>query len=156
MFPGKKQIDKRQTRLKDKDRNIHSDEVGDYINDFFLNVGNKPDRLELREGNQQNHETGLETEYNDQLLQLEPVTQVEVYNLTYRLNIRKSSGLDNINAKVVKDGLITLNEQFTHIINSSLSQQTFPSEWKKAKVVPIPKHGDPMYVGNNLALAHSR
>ena len=47
----------------------------------------------------------------------------------------------------MKDSLIALNDQLTYILNSSLMSK-FPSEWKNAKVILIPKSGDLMNVSN--------
>ena len=148
VFPSSKQKDTRQIRLKEKGEQIHPDKVADYINQFFLNVGNKPagapDPL-VTTAPQALNQVNLN---NEQQFELTPVTETEVFRLTDRLNPRKSSGLANIKAKVLKDSLLALNEQFTHIINTSLSELIFPAKWKNARVVPIPKSGDLTQVGN--------
>ena len=82
------------------------------------------------------------------LLNLDQVTQTEVFKLSEQLNVNKLSGIDTINAQVIKDSLLTLNGQFTDMINTSISTSTFPNDRKKAEVVPIPKGGTPTDVGN--------
>ena len=43
---------------------------------------------------------------------------------------------------ILKNSLLALNEQFTHLINMSIQNQKIPTVWKTAKVIPIPKTGD--------------
>ena len=43
---------------------------------------------------------------------------------------------------ILKNSLLVLNEQFSHLINTSIQNQRVPTGWKKAKVIPIPKSGD--------------
>ena len=43
---------------------------------------------------------------------------------------------------------MAVNEEFTHLINTSITQGVFPTDWKKASVIPIPKAGDQSEVGN--------
>ena len=85
--------------------------------------------------------------------QLDQVTQTEVFKLSEQLNVNKSSGISNINAQVIKDSLIALNEQFTNLVNTSLNTGKFPDDWKKAKIVPIPKGGDSTEVGNHRSIS---
>ena len=156
VFPSKKHKDTKPIRLKHQHEQIDPDTVADYINQFFLNVGNKPVtdlHLDLNNNNNTtltSQSQSLETSQIqiEQLFSLEPVTCAEIFRLTDRLNPRKSSGLNNISTKVLRDGLLALNNQFTHIINTSISKQTFPAEWKNAKVIPIPKTGDLTQVSN--------
>ena len=58
------------------------------------------------------------------------------------MNITKSSAIDNLSSRILKVDFTCLIDQFTHLLNASLSQGTFPSEWKNAIVIPVPKEGD--------------
>ena len=51
----------------------------------------------------------------------------------------KSCGSDNIDSYVIKLAKYELVPVITHIINLSISQQSFPALWKCAKVVPLHK-----------------
>lgn len=48
-------------------------------------------------------------------------------------------GLDGINAKFIKLSLPVILPYITHIFNTILTTSVFPTEWKKAKIVPVPK-----------------
>ena len=60
----------------------------------------------------------------------------------------KSSGFSDINAAVLKEIFKVLIPELTNIFNRSITSLIFPSSWKKATVIPIPKKGDKKKVGN--------
>ena len=53
------------------------------------------------------------------------------------LDICKSSGVDDISAKLIKNAGSEIVNTITELINMSLSNGTFPDEWKHAKVFPL-------------------
>ena len=58
------------------------------------------------------------------------------------LSNSSSFGLDQIDTytiKLVKNDLVPA---LTHIVNLSLSSKTFPSSWKKSKIIPLHKKED--------------
>jgi hypothetical protein len=59
----------------------------------------------------------------------------------YILNLpnKKSSGPDEISNRILKLSLPYTVEAITYIFNLCISQNTFPLELKKAKVIPLPK-----------------
>ena len=50
-----------------------------------------------------------------------------------------ATGIDGISIQVLKIGLHFLIYPITHIINHSIKHSTFPSLWKLAEVIPVPK-----------------
>ena len=64
------------------------------------------------------------------------------------MNVKKSSGIDNISTGVLKDFLIGRKDEFLHILNLSISGGIFPTKWKEAKIAPIPKVSNPAEVGD--------
>ena len=54
-----------------------------------------------------------------------------------------SAGYDNISVQHVKSVYENLTSPLIHIINSSISENLFPIQWKKVKIRPIPKSDDP-------------
>ena len=69
----------------------------------------------------------------------ETVKFQQVFNQLKSLKKKKSTGLDNIPAYVLKDCASVITEPLTHIINSSLITGVFPTDWKLSKLIPIPK-----------------
>ena len=150
ILPTEGKDSRRQIKLKENGREVPYDKTAQYINGFFINVG-KPKRTNVTDINQHVYMTdnpNPTVNDPDPDFNFDPVTQAEVYNLTSKLNTRKSSGLTHMSPKVIKDSLLALNEQLTHIINTSLETSLFPNKWKEANVVPIPKAGDLSEVSN--------
>ena len=58
-----------------------------------------------------------------------------------KLKRRKATGLDDIPAFILKDCGHVLKLPLTHIINLSLTTATFPTDWRKSKLVPVYKSG---------------
>ena len=66
----------------------------------------------------------------------------ELIKLLREIDITKSSAIDNISSRVLKDALIILIDQFKYILNLSFTSGIFPSSWKIAQITPLPKEGD--------------
>ena len=62
--------------------------------------------------------------------------------LIHDIDITKSSAIENVSSKVLKDALICLIDQFKFILNLSFNTGMFPNSWKIAKITPLPKEGD--------------
>ena len=58
-----------------------------------------------------------------------------------KIKTSKSTDLDNIPARLLKDGAIVISKPLTVLINRSLVEGAIPSEWKHATVTPIHKSG---------------
>ena len=72
----------------------------------------------------------------------------EVIKLCRDIEPLKSSGMDEISAKICKDAFLVLSDQLVHMFNASLHTGIYPDEWKVAKVIPLFKGGDREFVGN--------
>ena len=69
------------------------------------------------------------------------------------ISLNKSPGYDKIPIRVFKDCLPSILPAFTELINTSLLNDTFPSAWKIAEVVPIPKNFDYELPNNNRPIS---
>lgn len=58
------------------------------------------------------------------------------------IKIYKASALDKLPSRLVKDAFMTLCRKLQFLFNLSLSTGIFPSDWKKANVILIPKDSD--------------
>ena len=65
----------------------------------------------------------------------------DIEKLVQSINPDKSSGLDGISARVLKDAFACLIPHLCDMFNKSIRQGIFPEAWAKATVVPIPKTG---------------
>ncbi len=64
------------------------------------------------------------------------------------LKANKSCGTDNITPRMLKSMANSVSLPLANIFNHSLSTGEFPSEWKRARVVPVPKGGNAKLLSN--------
>ena len=74
---------------------------------------------------------------------LNMVDEVTVYNLIMRIKSR-AVGCDRVSMQMLKLLLPQALPYVTHIINSCIECEFFPSEWKDATVLPLPKVENPV------------
>ena len=79
---------------------------------------------------------------------LHTVNEDFVFKELSHLNPSKSTGLDNIHARFLKNAAIFLKIPITYIINMSIVENKVPEELKSARVVPLYKRGEKSQVGN--------
>ena len=72
---------------------------------------------------------------------VELLNNQDVIKHVKEINIYKSSGLPNINSRLLKDGVMALIDQFTFVLNLSLKTGIVPDTWKLGTITPIPKSG---------------
>ena len=68
-----------------------------------------------------------------------PIAVHEVGKHISLLNNKKSTGPDEISSYILKLSLPYIVEPITYIYNLCIAQNIFPSSFKKAKVIPLPK-----------------
>ena len=79
---------------------------------------------------------------------LSPVSRRFVHNQLATLKADKSTGLDGISPRLLRDGAAVLADPITHIINLSLSSEIVPTGFKHARVRPLYKKGSRQDPGN--------
>ena len=67
------------------------------------------------------------------------ITEDEVLEFLLSLDTTKSNGPDGISATMLKATATNIAPGITNLMNQSISSAKFPSAWKSASVVPIPK-----------------
>ena len=77
----------------------------------------------------------------------------EVAQIVRSMPGNKSSGIDNIPVRVIKDSLPATLPVITSIINASFKQGNFPRSWKLAVVSPILKDGNHEEPNNNRPIS---
>ena len=80
---------------------------------------------------------------NEDRFCLRNVTYNEVYSTLKSLRNGTSTGVDNIPIKYVKLAINEICSPLTHIINSFISNDKYPTTWKQSRVCPIPKIPNP-------------
>ena len=76
------------------------------------------------------------------------VSEDFVHKELTKLNINKSTGIDGIKSKFLKDGADVITTSITHIINLSIETGVVPDELKSAVVKPLFKKGSRLEAGN--------
>ena len=70
------------------------------------------------------------------------VKQSQIYEKLKNLNVRKSTGFDQIPPKLVKLGAEQLSGSLTYMVNECIRTSSFPDLLKRAEVTPIYKKDD--------------
>ena len=79
---------------------------------------------------------------------LAKVDEEKVLTMLQKINTSKSTGLDNLPAKFLKDAAPIISKPLTHIINMSTECGDIPCDMKSARVVPIHKKNSKTEAGN--------
>ena len=80
--------------------------------------------------------------------ELSPVRTRFVFEQLSGLKLGKSTGLDGISARFLRDGAEVLATPLCHIVNLSLTSEVVPSGMKDARVTPLFKKGSRLDCGN--------
>ena len=120
---------------------VPREQTATYINNFFSTIGpNLAKKFKdpwIYEGSE-----------NEATLDNMSTTIDEVIKLCKEIDVNKSSAMENLPSKVIKDAFLAIPEIITKLMNLSLSSGSFPFSWKIANIIPIPKNGDSSDVNN--------
>ena len=120
---------------------IASEDTANYINTYFATIGDK-----LAE---KMNAPWIPTQpVIDSNFDFRPATIEELLPLLKKINVNKTSGVENVSTKVLKDALLALPLHFLFIVNLVLATSVFPDQWKIALVSPLRKGGDSSDVNN--------
>lgn len=79
---------------------------------------------------------------NNNTLVLQPLSEDFIYKELRNLNIDKSTGLDDIPARFLKNDAFYIKEPIMSIINKSVATGIVPEDFKKGRVKPLFKKGN--------------
>ena len=131
--------------------------VANEFNQFFSNVGqnaNKSIQSLIFKANDFNPTEFVPLNHPiSEQFHFRTVTANEVQAILMSIPFNKSPGHDKIPIKVYKDCLSSILPSITDLINTSLSSSVFPTAWKIAEVVPIPKTDDYELANNNRPIS---
>ena len=158
VIPSDKQQIRQDILLKDNGRKLGKGEVADFINNYFINVGNmvQPEAgvaVDVNDDSPSGDDSCGDLKDHDydncpKFQNFIKLRELDVYRVIKDINISKSSGLENVSSFIVKEAFLAILPEITHMFNLSLDTSLFPTEWKKALIVPIPKTGDLTLVKN--------
>ena len=131
-----------------------STEVADYFNEFYTTVAsNLVKDLPPSQGRFSTESETFKSYYREKgvkpnSFKLSPVTTDFVFKELCSLKPNKSTGLDGIPARFLRDGAIAIKDPLTHIINISINSGYVPTDFKIARVKPLFKKNARTEVGN--------
>ena len=116
--------------------------TANYVNHFFANIGPKLAGKFINE-----------RKYSDSSLPEFELSDIstdfeEVHDICKEINTAKSSAIDLLSSKILKDAFLVLTVRLVYLFNLSLSSHIFPPKWKQATVIPLYKGGSRSEVGN--------
>ena len=76
------------------------------------------------------------------------VSTDEVLKVCKAIDISKSSAVDGLSSKILKDAFVAIVHKLTRLFNLPLTHGKFPDQWKNATVIPLQKAGDKSDVNN--------
>ena len=119
-------------------------ELSNEFNNHFANIGPKlASEINCDNGSYQRYLT-----VTDKRFKLQPTNPNKVFSLLNKLDKSKATGLDKISARFVRECADLICMPICDIFNQSISQGTFPDDWKYARVTPLYKQGDRGDVNN--------
>lgn len=129
------------------DANIQPKQCANIFNSFFANVGknlakniNKPFNPKTQ--------TIENVQNQNYLSKFETTSESEILKIIEGMKGGSSPGFDNISVHILKSMKIHLVKPITHLINLSLTEGIFPTNYKNTIISPIYKSGDPQQVTN--------
>lgn len=74
----------------------------------------------------------------ESILKFKCVDEIEVLKIISSIKT-KAKGIDGLNISIIELCVPFLLPYITHIINYCITKSVFPSEWKRARILPLPK-----------------
>ena len=112
--------------------NTHFSTIADQIINQNTSNLNNLDRLNLYCASKQIRHT----------VSIPHLTVLEVFNSLNRLKQSGTRGLDGLDGKILKLSAPFISDTLTYIYNLCIDKNTFPKQFKHAKVIPLFKSGD--------------
>ena len=81
---------------------------------------------------------------NTEKFSFRPVSDSEVMKTLSKIDPKKSTGVDNISAKIIKSCTSSMQGTVANLINITFRKCQFPASLKGAQVVPLHKKNDPL------------
>ena len=72
----------------------------------------------------------------------------EVTKYIREIDVNKSSTIEGISARALKDCLLAIPEKVTVLFNETFTSSTIPDKWKVGMVIPLQKEGNKSDVAN--------
>ena len=141
VLPTKTHNNKPITLLDDNNQIVETENVSDYINQFFTNIG-------------PNLAKDCQLEWNfpgeDCIGSLSDIetTKNEIIEICKSISINKASCVDSVSSEVLRDVFLAVPDKLCTFFNNCFRLSAIPNSWKYARVTPLPKGGNDQIVSN--------
>ena len=123
---------------------LQGEELAGHINDYFANVGavlaNNIESKSTCTSPLLYHTVLNNTQDN---IISNPITTLEMLEAIKKIDVNKSSAVDNIRSVVIIDAFKSQLNRIVRLYNGSLTRCIFPACWKRGTIVPLPKVSNP-------------
>ena len=109
-------------------------EIAKAFNKVFVNVGKCVNNLKKQGFNSMNTLSQAKATFKFSEINSEFVKQE-----LEKMDVNKATGLDDLHPRLLKVAAPFIAEPLSVIINKSLMSGCFPSDFKRAKIIPVPK-----------------
>lgn len=126
--------------LHDPQKTTHDrKEILHIATNFYENLYSAPERPEVDQ---------IESENDDNDVEINPVDEAEIITEIKRLKEEKSPGPDRITNEAIKIAGAYLVNPLSHLFNLILNSAVTPKQWSESDIILLFKKGDPKNIGN--------
>ena len=125
----------------------NSQSISSLFNTFFTSIG-KTLANTIKQRLSSNIFSCIQLPQFNSTFEFKEIDVASVFKQLSTLKTNKSTGLDGISARLLKDAAAIIAPTLTDIFNQSLKSSIFPKIWKDGKVTPIFKSGDRSNMSN--------
>ena len=123
------------TKVEDENGTVHENQsAADFMNNYYVNVGPSL----AKEHDISWDKTKCKIKTNAQFT-FDIITEIEVNNLVKEIKITKSSAIEGISSRLLKDAFEVIIPELSYLYNGALQHGIFPHLWGISQVTPIPK-----------------
>ena len=109
-------------------------EAAEFLNNHYASIGPKLAPAHKKKWEKESCDIKVTSSFSFQW-----VNEVEVKNLIKEIKIKKSSAIEGLSTRLVKDAFEMLSCELTYLYNFCLQFGVFPKDWGISKITPIPK-----------------
>ena len=138
---GKRKAGPKCEKVRNCDNVIVSDkEAADAMNNYYINMGPTLAKTFLHtwEPNEYLNSLKFRLPYKKRF-SFSFVSENVIRSILKALPINKSSGVGNISSRFIRDSLLCMITETTHLINECLRLELMPDKWKVGIITPLPK-----------------
>ena len=120
--------------IDDSGKEFRNLEAAEYMNKYYTEAGKHLSCGNTSVWDQTNYMSKAKS-----VFQFDFISQVWVKNLVKDIKISKSSAVENLGSRILKDAFSVLSLELTYLYNTCIDSCIFPLAWSIGKISPIPK-----------------